>query len=382
MIPLAGDVAFLLAGGVGGWAAARAWRGRNGHTAPLPAPTAPQPRDVEVFERLIEALPMAAVAVDERGLLRFVNAPAAALFRIDTARAHGRALIEVVPSVELERLMRRALAGEKVSGTVVLHRSTDDTTVQVAALPAEGSGGGALVVAEDRTRHVQIERVRRDFISDVSHELRTPLSSIKLMVETIELSSRDPEAVKMFMPKIATELTRIANLVEDLLALARNESGQARLRRRTVELRALIDDALETFRPRAEALEIELTFDRGQKMKADVDPERMIQVLVNLIDNALRHTPPKGHVRVRLDAVDDAALVSVEDDGVGIPFKDLPHVFERFYVVERSRARESSGTGLGLAIVRQIVEAHGGTIRVESELGSGARFVCRVPRSA
>ncbi|MBV8354814.1 MAG: hypothetical protein JO101_05810, partial [Candidatus Eremiobacteraeota bacterium] len=238
------------------------------------------------------------------------------------------------------------------------------------------------VIGEDRTQLVAVERIRRDFISDVSHELRTPLAAIKLMVETIELAGDDPEAVRMFLPKIGTELERIAHLVEDLLSLARNESGQAPVRKRTVDLRALVEETLDTFRPRAQSLGVDLRLEEGPPLEAAVDPPRINQVLVNLVDNALRHTRAAGHVRVRLQHVGDGrseATLTVEDDGVGIPFKDLPHIFERFYVVERSRARESSGTGLGLAIAKQIVEAHGGTIEAESELGRGTRFTCRLP---
>jgi signal transduction histidine kinase len=251
--------------------------------------------------------------------------------------------------------------------------------VAIKAFPADSENGRVLVVAEDRTEIAGIERVRRDFLADVSHELLTPISSIRLMVETIQLSGADPEALRMFLPKIATELERMTNLVEDLLELARNESRRLPLQRSTVDLRAVVKDAVELFRARAEALTIELSVEPGEPLEAEVDCERVQQVATNLVENALRHTPPSGHVKVALDRVDGEAVLKVEDDGEGIPFKDLPHVFERFYVVDRSRARGTSGTGLGLAIVKQIVEAHGGSVRADSELGRGTQFVCRLP---
>ncbi|MBV8152514.1 MAG: PAS domain-containing protein, partial [Candidatus Eremiobacteraeota bacterium] len=327
-------------------------------------------------------LPLPALTVDRGGYVTFANPQADALFALGGERALGKALIEVIPSLEIERLMRRAIGGENVDGTVLLRRPDADATIRVAAVPIDGESGGALVIGEDRTQLVAVERIRRDFISDVSHELRTPLAAIKLMVETIELAGDDPEAVRMFLPKIGTELERIAHLVEDLLSLARNESGQAPVRKRTVDLRALVEETLDTFRPRAQSLGVDLRLEERPPLEAAVDPPRINQVLVNLVDNALRHTRAAGHVRVRLQHVGDGrseATLTVEDDGVGIPFKDLPHIFERFYVVERSRARESSGTGLGLAIAKQIVEAHGGTIEAESELGRGTRFTCRLP---
>ena len=342
-------------------------------------PRAAEPKPVDdSFEQLLRALPVAALVVDQGGYVTFVNRSAAELFRLDEERTPGRAIIEAIPSLDLERLVRRALQRENASGIVSLRRLDGEVTVAVTALPG-GEEGGALVVGEDRTKLLAMERVRRDFIADVSHELRTPISAIKLMVETIQLSNADPEAIDMFFPKIATELTRITNLVEDLLALARNESGQVRLQRSQVDLRRLIDDALGTFRPRAQSLAIALEFLPGEPVQAEVDPERITQVVVNLVDNALRHTPPGGRIAVSVEGRGDEVVLTVADDGVGIPFKDLPHVFERFYVVERSRARESSGTGLGLAIVKQILEAHGGTIEAESDLGSGATFICRLP---
>ena len=363
----------VLLGFLGARAAAAARRNDAGPTREA----APQPVD-DSFEQLLRALPVAALVVDRGGHVTFVNHSAVELFRLEAEATPRRALIEAIPSLDLERLVRRALQGENAGGIVTLRRLDGEATVAVTALPG-GEEGGALVVGEDRTKLVAMERVRRDFIADVSHELRTPISAIKLMVETIQLSNADPEAIDIFFPKIATELTRITNLVEDLLSLARNESGQVRLQRAPEDLRRLIDDAVETFRPRAKSLQIDLHVVAGQAVRAEVDPERITQVVVNLVDNALRHTSPGGRIAIALENTGDEASLTVTDDGVGIPFKDLPHIFERFYVVERSRARESSGTGLGLAIVKQIVEAHGGTIEVDSDLGSGATFVCRLP---
>ncbi|MBV8600415.1 MAG: PAS domain-containing protein [Candidatus Eremiobacteraeota bacterium] len=350
----------------------------------LPSSTGPEARHVEpssddALERVLGALPVATLVVDGAGRVRFANSAAAELFGIDAERTAGRALIEAIPSVELERIVEAGRSGKHSEGTIVLLRGDEERTIGIRALPLSEESGGALVVAENRTKLAALDRVRREFLADISHELRTPISAVRVMVETIQLSNGDPEAVRMFLPQAIAELERMTNLVEDLLDLARSESGQVNLQRSDVDLRRLVSQAVETFRPRADANAIELRLEPGAPLEADVDPERVTQVVLNLVDNALRHTRAGGHVRVDLSRSDGEAVLKVEDDGVGIPFKDLPHVFERFYVVDRSRARGSSGTGLGLAIVKQIVEAHGGAILAESELGSGATFVCRLP---
>ncbi len=199
------------------------------------------------------------------------------------------------------------------------------------------------------------------------------------MVETIQLSGDDPEAIRLFLPKMVGELERMTRLIEDLLELARGEAGQVPLHPSKVDLSRLVEDTVDAFQARAQEQDIDLRFNASRVVEAEVDSKRLTQVVVNLVDNALRHTAARGHVSVGVSAENGEAFLSVEDNGVGIPFKDLPHIFERFYVVDRSRARESSGTGLGLAIVKQIVEAHGGSIRAESELGVGAKFVCSLP---
>ena len=167
-------------------------------------------------------------------------------------------------------------------------------------------------------------------------------------------------------------------LVEDLLDLARSESGRLRLRTEELDLTSVASNILRTFEARAARLGVGLEISGGPT-RLDGDADRLAQVIVNLVDNALRHTPAGGKVSVDVAPVEGAATMTVRDTGVGIPFGDLPHVFERFYVVDRSRSRESAGTGLGLSIVKQIVEAHGGTISADSELGSGATFTCIFP---
>ncbi len=329
------------------------------------------------FEQLLRSLTVGIVTVDGRGFLDSINAAAGAIFEVGARPALGRAIIEVVPSFELDRRVREALAGQPSRGRISLNGASGYRVLTVSTLPLDGSPG-VLVIASDETRLFELEQTRRDFISSVSHELRTPLSSINLMIETILENDGDEEALDLFLPRIKREVDRMVQLVADLLELARAESGRLRLRREDVDLASVGSNILRTFEPRAAQLGVDLRFE-GDVTRINGDPDRLAQVYVNLIDNALRHTPAGGKVRVSVFARDGTASLVVRDSGVGIPYNDLPHVFERFYVVERSRARESAGTGLGLSIVKQVVEAHGGTVAVDSEFGLGATFTCVFP---
>jgi two-component system phosphate regulon sensor histidine kinase PhoR len=337
----------------------------------------PQTGEDSRFEQLLRSLTVAIVTLDGRGHIDSINAAAGAIFDFGSRSVHGRAIIEVVPSFDLDRRVREALAGHPSRGRIPVTVSGATRMLTVATIPLDG-GDGVLVIASDETRLHELEQTRRDFVSSVSHELRTPLSSINLMIETILATADDQEAIDLFLPQIKREVDRMVQLVADLLDLARAESGRMRLRREDVDLSSVASNILKTFEPRAAQVGVTLAF-RGEPARLDGDPDRLAQVLVNLIDNALRHTPAGGSVTIEVGQDESAATLVVRDTGVGIPYNDLPHIFERFYVVERSRARESAGTGLGLSIVKQIVEAHGGSVKASSEFGLGATFTCVFP---
>lgn len=340
-------------------------------------PHAPVPLDAEaVEERVLRALPFAAIAFDSGGRIRLVNPAAEALFGIVETRAIGRALIEVVPSVEFERLIGAANDGGPVSRDV---RIIEADRERVFGIAVRRLDHGIVAIAADRTELVNVERNRRDFVSNVSHELRTPLAAIKLMMETVLLSDDDAEARALFLPRVAREVDRMVALVADLLELARSESGRAVLRRERLDLGDIAIATVNTFAQRAERLHVELAVVAPEPVEVNADRDRLTQVAMNLLDNALRYTPPGGSVRVSVEREDQRAVLRVRDSGEGIPYNDLEHIFDRFYVANRSRSRDRSGTGLGLSIARELVEAHGGSIGVESVFGEGATFTCRFP---
>jgi two-component system phosphate regulon sensor histidine kinase PhoR len=376
--PYVAAIAGLVAGAVATAAAVRVRR-RLPAFPDRPDSAAPGPYEDGRTQRVIAAFPFAAFLIDGAGVVRYVNAAAEELFGIRADRSTGRALIAVVPSIAMERQVLAAIAGEASERDITIGDFDRERTLGVTVHPFEG---GAIAVAADRTALLAIEHVRREFVANVSHELRTPLSAIKLMLETVLISDDDAEARTLFLPQIAREVERMIRLVEDLLELARSESGNVQLRREIFDLTDVATSVVNTFAQRSVGAGIELDLDAPEEVFVDADRNRLTQVALNLVDNALRHTPSGGTVTVEIASEGQNALLRVRDTGRGIPYHDLPHIFERFYVVDRSRTREHAGTGLGLSIARHIVTAHGGTLTAHSIYGRGATFVCRLPMAA
>lgn len=371
----------LLVAGIAAGYALRYFSERK-QTVPLadrPADGQHQPDDR--FDRLVRALPLGVLMLDNQSRVTFANRAAAAIFGFDLSRIGGAHVLEAVQSVELEQRVAEALDGEASMGPLILTGKTGNRTYGVSAYPLTGPAdtvNGVLMLAEDQTELLAMERARQEFLSNVSHELRTPLSSIKLMLETV-VASPDAEVHDLFVPQALTQVDRLASLVQKFLEQARAESGQLNLKLQRTDLESVVAPIVKSFEPNARAKGVELLLRVKQNPSADVDPDRIAQIVVNLLDNALRFTPEGGAIKVDVDYREPDAVIVVRDNGIGIPYKDLPHIFGRFYVVDRSRAREVAGVGLGLSIVKQIVEAHGGSITAESLLGSGAKFTVRIP---
>lgn len=324
----------------------------------------------------------------DRGLrVRFANRAAAAIFGFEQARVRGTHLIAAIPSIELERRAQAALRGERSTTPLTITGKVVNRTyaINVYSLIAPDTAPeivpevtGVLILAEDHTPLLALERARQEFLTNVSHELRTPLSSIKLMLETV-VESGDDEAVQIFVPQALGQVDRLATLVQRLLEQARVESGELVLEIDEIDLEEVAHPIVQSFQPQAAGHNVNLELRSERPAIIEADEHRLSQVFVNLIDNAMRYTPDGGSVILTLDVEDGYAVVRVQDTGIGIPYKDLPYVFERFYVVDRSRARGFGGAGLGLSIVKQIVEAHHGTVDVDSVLDSGTTFTVRIP---
>jgi two-component system phosphate regulon sensor histidine kinase PhoR len=355
-------------------------RGESSVGAPAPATEGSAPLE-NVFSSLVRALPIGVVLVDGAFRVEFANAAAGTTFGFDPQRAIDGHVIEAIPNVEVERRIGDAMRGEASVAPLILSGSAGQRTYRVSIYPlADGNERSRHVVifSDDQTALIRLERARKEFLSNVSHELRTPLSSIKLMLETV-LEAPEDEARDLFVPQALTQVDRLTALVGQLLEQARAESGQMKLALREVDLEEVARPIVASFEQQASNKGIELELTPLRPVRVEADAGRLSQVFVNLIDNALRHTSAGGRIRVELDARDSDAVLRVRDTGEGIPYRDLPHIFERFYVVDRSRTRGSGGAGLGLAIVKGIVDAHGGSIAAESMLGRGTAFTIRLP---
>jgi two-component system phosphate regulon sensor histidine kinase PhoR len=274
----------------------------------------------------------------------------------------------------------RAVRGASLTRKVMTTRATSIVparTFDVTAAPLPG--GGAVAVLRDLTETERVEKTRRDFIANVSHELRTPLTSIQGYAETLLDSAPDNDHSREFLEIVRKNAYRMSRLTEDLLTLARVESGEHRFDVQPVPAAELLQEAVISFRERARALGIELQIEEPPADLVSADREAIHQVFTNLIDNALKYGASGGRIVLGAKRRQSGVEFYVRDNGPGIPSEHLPRLFERFYRVDKARSRESGGTGLGLAIAKHIVLAHEGNIRAESELNHGSTFFFTLP---
>ncbi len=316
--------------------------------------------------------------VEASGAIELCNPAAEKLFG-SGAPLTGRSVIVALRHHQLVETWRKCQqSGETQHESVEL--PTTRKFLQLIAIP-DRQTGGALLVVQDLTRLRRLETVRRDFISNVSHELRTPLASLKALTETLQDGALDdPPAARRFLNRMQTEVDALTQMAAELLELSRIESGQVPLELKPVAATQLLHSAAERMRTQGERAGLELHVECNPELpQVQADASRLEQVLVNLIHNAIKFTPPGGEVR--LFARQEARFIrfSVSDTGSGIDPDDLPRIFERFYKADRARSRGGSGTGLGLSIARHIVEAHGGKIWVESEIERGSTFYFTIP---
>jgi signal transduction histidine kinase len=248
---------------------------------------------------------------------------------------------------------------------------------RATAIPV-GDDGSVLLVVRDVTEAKRLEAVRRDFVANASHELKTPAASIQAAGETIRSAAQDdPSVIPRFAEQLEREAFRLSRIVSDLLDLSRLETGEEI--DEEVHLDQVVKEERDRFEESAREGGLTLSIDLGSVPPVRGSARDLSLLVRNLVDNAIRYTKPGGRADVNLSAEGDEVVLSVADTGVGIPTRELPRIFERFYRVDRARSRETGGTGLGLSIVKHVVENHGGTVSVRSELGRGTCFEVRLP---
>jgi two-component system, OmpR family, phosphate regulon sensor histidine kinase PhoR len=330
--------------------------------------------------QVLDALDDGILLLDGAGRLLVANPIAREWLGLPDDLRPGLPLRRVVSVTQIADLAEEATTKRApVTGTVTVvlpeHRTL---TLRAFPLANRGPTGRTVVTLSDITQRRRLEVLRRDFVANASHELKTPVAALRALAETLESAlPEDPETALAFVVRIGREAERLDHLVRDLLDLSRVERGA--LAAEPVDLVGLVKEVAESHTDRAEERRIRLRTQLLPGASVRGDRAQLGLMLSNLVDNALRYTGPRGTVRIRLDAIDDKVMLQVADTGEGIPSSELPRIFERFYRVDKARARQTGGTGLGLAIVRHVAESHGGTVTVESKVGKGSAFTVTLP---
>ena len=330
--------------------------------------------------QIVDALDDGVLLLDGAGRLLVANPAARAWFGLAADLRPGLPAKRVLGAAQIVELAERAAAaGAPVTGNLSLV-FPEYRTLALRAFPLADRGptGRIVVTMTDITQRRRLEVLRRDFVANASHELKTPVAAVRVLAETLLTAlPDDPEAGRRFAERIGREAERLDALVRDLLDLSRVERGTLDVE--PVDLVGLAKEVVGGYADRAEERRVRLRTELQPDVAMRGDRAQLGLLLSNLVDNAVRHTPARGTVCVRLEGGESRAVLQVTDTGEGIPAGELPRVFERFYRVDKARARQTGGTGLGLAIVRHVAESHGGAVRVDSELGRGTTFTVTLP---
>ncbi|MEB3750195.1 ATP-binding protein [Geobacillus sp. FSL W8-0032] len=334
---------------------------------------------------LIENVGSGLLFIDHRGHVFLINRAFQSQFHIDPSDALYRPYADVLPHRDIVRLideifMTEAAMRRHMRLTVGIERKHFD----VYGAPIIGKGAewkGIVVVFHDITELKRLEQIRKDFVANVSHELKTPVTSIKGFAETLlDGAMKDEQALEHFLAIILKESERLQTLVEELLDLSKIEQQGFQLQWEEVNAAEIMEEAAAVFRQRAAAKRIALQVKAPPDLVIRGDRNRLKQILLNLLANAIAYTPEQGQVTVDAGETAQEVWLRVKDTGIGIEKKEIPRIFERFYRVDKARSRDSGGTGLGLSIVKHLVEAHHGSITVESEVGRGTVFTIHFPK--
>ncbi|MDR0568309.1 MAG: PAS domain-containing sensor histidine kinase [Spirochaetaceae bacterium] len=340
-------------------------------------------RTARSFGVILNALSEGVLIVDEQLIVQSVNRKAGQLFGVGEAGGKGFSLLEGTHSTELESLARRSLAENRPAEQEVrLYTAGEQRYFQVSVTPLPQREGLGIVLTEFTRLH-KLEQVRKDFAANVSHELRTPIQLIKGFAETLlDAPPDDPEQLRHYIGIILKNAQTMEHLTADMLSLVTLEEGEdfsgAMLE---TSVYPLLQDAAASVEPAARRKNIAISVNCPAELKAVLYGPLIVQGVINLLDNAVKYSPPESEVQLTAEAQNGELTISVRDRGIGISAKHLPRIFERFYRADKSRSRSLGGAGLGLAIVRHIAAVHKGTATAESHAGEGSVFKIRIPQS-
>jgi len=338
------------------------------------------------LEAILSSLSEGVLAVDSRGRIVSVNKATARLLNIDPAYAQGRSVEEVIRNVGLQQFVRDTLQSNRPTEDDVSFPEEGGRFFQVhgaSLADPKAERAGAVIVLSDMTRIHRLENLRRDFVANVSHELKTPVTSIQGFVEALlDSGLTHPEQAERYLGIISRHAERLNAIIDDLLSLSRLEESSERraILFEKAGLRPALQAAIELSGVRAEQKHINVELSCDEQIEAKVNAPLLEQAIVNLVDNAVKYSEEGSTVEIAAERDGDEVAISVKDSGCGIPQEHLGRIFERFYVVDKSRSRKLGGTGLGLAIVKHIALVHGGRVTVSSTPGHGTTFTLHLPR--
>jgi two-component system phosphate regulon sensor histidine kinase PhoR len=336
------------------------------------------------IQTILNSMMEGVIALDNQGNILLLNSAVENFLGIAQETYLGKNILHLIRNYDLERAVKQALKSEKSITQELQLIYPEPSFYYLKATPLknqEQGKKGIVILLRNSTKEKKLDQMRTEFVANVSHELRTPLTSISSFLETLRDGAiDDPAAAHRILEIMSKETSRLAKLIDDLLHLSKIEERRVVHRWQLVQLKEIINQVTAMFQPQAQQKSLSLTVELPVELPCvSGDPDLLAQVLTNLVDNAIKYTPPDGHILIRAATDKDNVQVEVKDTGIGIPPEDLPRVFERFYRVEKARARELGGIGVGLAIVKHIIKAHGGSIKVESIPHQGSTFKVTLP---
>lgn len=336
---------------------------------------------------ILDSMVEGVVALDPQGKILVTNPSACRILDLGDGSVEGQSLLEVVRNKELADLVdwcRTLNTTDRYRREVDLHSPTPRVLeVNAMPLPLANHLIGIVVVLHDITELRRLEQVRAEFVANVSHELRTPLTAIKGYLETLlDESPIEPSTHRRFLEIAHLHAERLGRLIDDLLSLSNIETGKVILHLEGVNLNKVVQEVAAMFEKDATKKGVTFVNRVAPEIAVQADPDRLSQILLNLVDNAVKFTSTGGHVEFDVATCNNGQIaLRVQDTGQGIPPKDLPRITERFYRVDKARSRELGGTGLGLAIVKHLVQLHSGTLAIESEMGKGTTIEITLPKA-